>query len=134
MENPAFLTNIFYIKSLIKCNSINGIATIVILGKDSMRALCKDWEQLNLDQVSWFAHRGSPFNSTVLSGHSVERGQDRLLALPICHFVKYSHNPVSDVNIGQNGQLPLPVSEWLETSTGYNVNKDLTSIITVLVA
>ena len=44
------------------------------------------------------------FNSTVLCGHSEERGQG-LYSCTASVLSDVSHNPMSDVNIGQNGQL-----------------------------
>ena len=53
-------------------NSINGILTIVTPSKNSIRIPCEiSKEQLILSKFS-----SSQFNSTVLSGHSEEHGQD----------------------------------------------------------
>ena len=79
--------------------------------KDSMRTPCKNWE-LNLNKV--------PFdlllNSTVLSGHREDEGHGQDPACTVSLLSDVSHNPVNDVNIGQNRQLPLFLSEWLDPS------------------
>ena len=63
---------------------------------------------------------GKLFNSTDLCGHSEECGQYQSSCAASVLF-DVSNNPVSDVNIGQNGQILLLLFEieWLEPSTDH---------------
>ena len=68
----------------------------------------ENWEPLDLDQVPWLAIQ----LHTVLCGHSEEPEHDPFsCAASVLSDV--SHNPVRDVNIGQNGQHPLLVLNGL---------------------